>query len=183
MSEKAKKAVSGAKTVAKARAKSRRFAVYSAVPMGDWVELSGRSYQVVYDVARRWGMPIEAHQGGVVDLGAVLQWMYGFVKENARHIRAGKGLAGSRAKGSVAMERLRMAKAEREEIRLAADRGQVIPRDQVRTALGRFAGVLRSAGEEMQRVHGPEVLDLWNAGIEDAVREAQRALGGVVEGT
>ena len=55
---------------------------------------------------------------------------------------------------SPALERYRAAKADLAEMQLERERGELISRDHVRAALGRWAGPLRRAGEILEKQHG-----------------------------
>jgi hypothetical protein len=53
----------------------------------------------------------------------------------------------------------------------------LLPRDDVREALGRVATMLRSAGETLQRQFGPAAGDILYEAISDAERELERTMG------
>jgi hypothetical protein len=55
--------------------------------------------------------------------------------------------------------------------------GQLLPRDEVREALGRLAAILRSAGDLLQRQFGPAALGVLSEALDDAQREVDRCFG------
>jgi hypothetical protein len=55
--------------------------------------------------------------------------------------------------------------------------GSLLPRDDVREALGRMASMLRSAGEALQRQFGAAAAEILNEALEDAQREVDRCFG------
>ena len=70
----------------------------------------------------------------------------------------------------AALARLdRLDRLERENV--------LLPRDQVREALGRIAAVLRAAGESLQRQYGGGAAELLHEAIDDAEREMKRTFG------
>jgi len=75
---------------------------------------------------------------------------------------------------SPALEQFRRARARREELALARELNEVLPRDKTYGLLGRFAGHIRWAGQELQRRCGPEAFEILNEAIDDAEKEEEQ---------
>ena len=54
----------------------------------------------------------------------------------------------------------------------------LVPREAVRSALGRVAALLRSAGDALGTQFGPVATDLLYEALDDAGREVERSFGG-----
>jgi phage terminase Nu1 subunit (DNA packaging protein) len=94
---------------------------------------------------------------------AIVEW----VRSGAESDPDAALLAGS---DSPNLERLRAAKADREEIALAKDRNEVISVAQLHAALTHLAAILRRCGDKLGLRHGVEAQQLMN----DAIDEFQR---------
>jgi len=68
------------------------------------------------------------------------------------------------------LERFRQRRTEMLEIDLEVRRGSLIPREEIAQLLSRLAGVLRPAGEKLQRQHGPDAGAIYNEAIDEVER-------------
>jgi hypothetical protein len=76
-------------------------------------------------------------------------------------------------KDSPALERLRAARASQEEIKLAAMRQAYMDRDWVHARLMEIASLLRQCGDQLQRQHGEDALQI----LDDAMTEIELKIG------
>ena len=74
---------------------------------------------------------------------------------------------------SPGLERFRLAKAAREEIRLERDRGQVVNLAAMRAVHVRMAALLRDTSERLGREFGADAQGLLNETLEELEREIQ----------
>lgn len=74
------------------------------------------------------------------------------------------------------LERLRAAKADREEMARDRDRGTHADINDLHVALARYGNALRRGGEVMQRRFGPDAADVFNGVLTKAEDELRRSL-------
>ncbi|HEX8553254.1 MAG TPA: hypothetical protein VF695_00980 [Sphingomonas sp.] len=130
----------------------------------------------LHEQAERYGLPIG---GPTIDLPKLARRLHDFLAENAAQLAkepdelmvGGSSPALERYREErAALARLdRLDRLERENV--------LLPRDQVREALGRIAAVLRAAGESLQRQYGGGAAELLHEAIDDAEREMKRTFG------
>jgi hypothetical protein len=77
---------------------------------------------------------------------------------------------------SPALERYRLARASLAELELERARGNLVPRAEIDTALARFAGKLRQAGETLTRDFAEGAAAVLNEAASEAVREWEQAM-------
>jgi len=139
---------------------------------------------VLNEQAARYGLPVG---GALIDLHDVARWIHEHLAARARGRNGDDDLlAGSGS--SPALERYRTARAEGEELDVAARKGALLPRRVVRAALLRLAGLLRGTVEQLDRDFGTaaativiEATNTFEAGIDDfcgELNEHGEALGG-----
>lgn len=80
--------------------------------------------------------------------------------------------------GSPALERYREERAAMAKLDRLEREGSLLPRDEVREALGRVANILRGAGDALQRQHGQAAVDILLEALDDAQQEVDRCFGG-----
>jgi hypothetical protein len=80
---------------------------------------------------------------------------------------------------SPALEKYRIAKAKLAELELREREGNLIPRVEIHTHLGRLGAILKGCGERLQRDHGAAALEIWNEAIDDFEREIKSQFGDV----
>ncbi len=127
---------------------------YQTIPKHRWRAWSGRQNKIIDDQGRRFGLPIAQ---AVIPLPDFVRAFHNFLADNEFRLS-------SDAPDKVDV-RLKTAKAEREELRLARDRGRVVPieeRDTDEIALVRwFVGVMERAGPELApRIAGRRTSDV-----------------------
>ncbi|EMI17775.1 hypothetical protein RMSM_05301 [Rhodopirellula maiorica SM1] len=133
----------------------------SAVPKGDYCRLSGRQHKLVDDAARLYGLPIGE---STIDLRIAITALHDLIAANANRIR---GSLDSGDRDELEAEKLRQqiaklgTEVERLQISLAKDRGDAIPRQDLRQALVAISAAMREYGRAFARI-SPEARDLWN---------------------
>jgi hypothetical protein len=78
---------------------------------------------------------------------------------------------------SPALERYREERAALARLDRLEREGQLLPRDQAKESLGRIAGILRGAGDALQRQFGPAAVEILYEALTDAQREMDRSFG------
>jgi hypothetical protein len=135
--------------------------------------MSGRQTKVLNEQAARYGIPFG---GATINLSNVVKALHDFLAENAQKL-ARDDDPDMQGSGSPALERYREERAAMARLDRLAREGELLPRDEVREALGRIASIVRSAGDMLQRSHGPGALDILTEALDDAQRELDRCFG------
>ena len=146
-----------------------RWQYYAAIPQKHWRQMSGRQTKVLNEQAVRYGIPFG---GATINLGAVVRSLHDFLADNAVKLARDDDelMQGS---GSPALERYREERAAIARLdRLERER-ELLPRDDVRQALGRIASILRGAGDTLQRQFGQAAVEILYEAMEDAEREIE----------
>jgi hypothetical protein len=150
-----------------------RWQYYASIPQKHWRAMSGRQTKVLHEQAQRYDLPIG---GPSIDLPKLARRLHDFLAENAVQLAKEPDelmVGGS----SPALERYREERAALARLDRLERENVLLPRDQVREALGRIAAVLRAAGESLQRQYGGGAVELLHEAIDDAEREMQRTFG------
>ena len=140
------------------------------ISKAEYRKISGRQTKQLHDQADRYGLPL---RGTVIDLAQVVRAFHDLLATRAAGDQPEADQPGLFDE-SPAMRRYRMARAEREELRLKTDLEQALDRDQVHEVWLRMAGHLRSLGEQYARQFEPEVLAMLDEVLADCWREMQR---------
>lgn len=157
----------------KAREETLRWQYYASIPQKHWRQMSGRQAKVLHEQAARYGLPVA---GPTIHLPHLARAVHDFLAENATKLAKEDDplLAGG---SSAALERYREERAALARLDRLQREGELLPRDQVREALGRVATILRGAGDALQRQFGPAAVDLLHEALDDARREIDRSFG------
>lgn len=78
---------------------------------------------------------------------------------------------------SPALERYRLARAKHAELDLEVRKGALVPREEIRNGLGRFASIIRQLGERLGRRYGPESARSLNDALDDCQRVVDDVFG------
>lgn len=148
--------LSALRKIEKDREEKAREHHYRTIPKHRWRAWSGRQNKIIDEQGRRFGFPIAQ---AVISLPDFVRAFHDFLAVNQFRLASDAPIA-----DEVDL-RLRTAKADREELRLARDRGQVVPieeRDTDEIALVRwFVGVMERAGPELApRIAGRRTSDV-----------------------
>lgn len=155
------------KRIEKEKEERLRQKFYQSIPQKHWREMSGRQTKVINEQAARYGIPFG---GSVINLPAVVRALHDFLADNAVKLARDDDdlMQGS---GSPALERYREERAIIARLERMEREASLIPRDEMREALGRLAGLLRTAGETLEREHGVEARSVLDEALDDAERE------------
>lgn len=148
---------------------AKRWEYYATIPQKHWLEMCGRQRKVLVVQAEQYRIPFA---GAVVDLRDVARAFSDFLAANARKLNAADSddelLGGG---NSPALERYRDERAKLAKLdRLERER-TLLPRDEVHQKMMRFAAIIRSCGDALQRQFGPEAHALLDESINEATRE------------
>ena len=147
-----------------------RWQYYKTIPQKHWREMSGRQAKVLYEQAERYGIPFGERS---INLPDVVRALHDFLKRNAQKLIEADDvlLAGE---SSPALERYREERAALARLDRLEREGSLLPRDEVREAMGRVASMIRSAGDALQRHYGQAAAEILTDALDDAEREIIR---------
>jgi hypothetical protein len=156
----------------------RRWEYLRTTPKAIYREMSGRTPRVLIDQANLYGLPYPAGPKQPVDLTAVVKWLHDFLADNSAKLRSpdvdDPMLAGS---NSPALERYRLARAQREELELGVRRDQLLPVDDLLAWYdSEVAGPIRRSLERLRKRFGQEAADLVLNVLEGAEASVGRRL-------
>ena len=154
----------------KERDERLRWQHYESIPQKHWREMSGRQTKVLNEQAQRYQIPFG---GAQINLPAVVRALHDFLAENAVKLARDDDELMQGA-SSPALERYREERAALARLDRLEREDQLVPRDQVRQALGRIAAMLRAAGDGLQRQFGCPALEILLEALDDAEREVVR---------
>lgn len=143
----------GTKLAARAAESELREQYYRTVPLRDYNKLSGRQNTILYEFGARYNIPCDRP---VVDLFAVIRGLHDLVAKNARAINSGDP---DDQEVKAMRERVKL---EKEQIELARQKDELIPRDAIRDAHSRIASRLKECGAKLQKQFGDDALELFN---------------------
>ncbi len=150
-----------------------RWQYYRSIPQKHWRQMSGRQTKVINEQAGRYDLPFG---GAKIDLPAVVRALHDFLADNAQRL-AREDDALLQGGSSPALERYREERAELARLDRLERQGQLLPRDEVKLALGRIAAILRGAGDALQRQFGLAAVEVLYEALTDAQREMDRSFG------
>ena len=147
-----------------------RWQYYADIPQKHWRQMCGRQTKVLNEQAARYGIPFG---GPTINLSQVARALHDFLANNAAKLSRDDDplMSGS---GSVALERYREERAAMARLDRMEREGSLLPRDDVREAMGRIAAMIRGAGEALQRHFGQAAADILLDSLDDAEREIAR---------
>jgi len=152
-----------------------RWQYYSSIPQKHWRQMSGRQTKVINEQATRYGLPFG---GPTINLPALARALHDFLADNALKLAREADELMQGAGNSPALERYREERAALARLDRLERQMQLLPRDQVRQALGRIAAILRSAGDALQQQFGLAALEILGEALDDAQQEMDHSLGG-----
>jgi len=159
------------KRVEKEKEERLRWQYYGSIPQKHWRAMSGRQTKVLNEQAERYGIPFG---GAQINLPAVVRALHDFLADNSVKLSRDDDQLMEGA-GSPALERYREERAALARLDRLEREGSLVPRDEVRQALGRVAAMLRSTGDTLQRQFGPAALEVFLEALDDVEREIQRS--------
>jgi hypothetical protein len=154
-----------------------RWQYYASIPQKHWRDMSGRQAKIINEQALRYDIPFG---GATVNLPAVVRALHDFLADNAHKLASDDDVL-MQGNGSPALERYREERAAIARLDRLEREGQLLPRDEVREALGRIAAIVRGAGDTLQRQFGQAAADILLEALDDAGREIERSFEGSEE--
>jgi hypothetical protein len=158
--------------VEKRQEEQRRWDYYRTIPQRHWREMSGRQTKVLAEQADLYGLPLG---GRVIDLPVLVRRLHDFLAKLGRH--GGKWIKtllddDYDAEGPLteSLDRLRTAKAEREEFNLQVLKRKYLPVDEIQDLFAVIASGLRQTLDSLQRQFGTEAMNIVREGIEEMER-------------
>lgn len=147
-----------------------RWQHYASIPQKHWRQMSGRQTKVLHEQAMRYNLPLG---GPTINLPALARALHDFLADNAAKLARDDDelLTGGT---SPALERYREERALLARLDRLERQGQLLDREQARSALARIATVLRGAGDSLQQQFGPAARDLLDEALDDAQTEIDR---------
>lgn len=147
--------------IEKQREEEQRERFYHAVPRKHYRALSGRADQVLNQQADRFGLPL---RGPVLDLYAVVKGFHDLLARLGGRKKLIENEDGLIEFGSDSADRedYWKWKSRNERLKFERDSGQVIPSDRMHQFLQRIAGLIRDAGDELQRLN-PDAFEIFEA--------------------
>jgi hypothetical protein len=127
----------------------------SAAAAGKLLGVTGRTLH-------NWHAP--RRSDGRYDATALVRWYVEREREAEALLAPGSDSPG--------LERYRLARAALVELQLEREKQTVLPVDRVRETLGRWAGILRRAGERLRQRHGNDAGDV----LADALEECRKVI-------
>jgi hypothetical protein len=159
----------------KQKEERQRWEYYATIPQKHWREMSGRQTKVINEQADRYGLPLG---GPVVNLPKLARALHDFLAENAIKLaKEDDPLLQGGAGSSPALEDYRKERAALARLDRLEREKQLLPRDAAREALGRVAGIIRGAGDSLQRQFGVAAVEILYEALADAEREINRSFG------
>jgi hypothetical protein len=134
--------------------------------VADWAEFAGISVQAMHQWKLLSGFPIS--DDGYVCLWDLAIWRH--QRLNPAELAAAEDLSGGQQ--SPALERIRMAEAHIRELKLAREESQVLNREIVHERLVEIAGLIRQAGELLQRQCGDDAYRI----LDDTLNEIEQKI-------
>ena len=151
-----------------------RWQYYAGIPQKHWRQMSGRQTKVLNEQAARYGIPFG---GATINLPAVVRALHDFLAENAVKLARDEDPLLQGGPASPALEAYRVERAALAKLDRMERERLLVPRDDVRQALGRIAAILRGAGDTLQRQCGPAAVEILFEALDDAQREMDRSFG------
>jgi hypothetical protein len=149
----------------KEKEERERLEYYRTVPQKHYEQMSGRQRKVLKEQAGLYALPIGEK---VIDLFAVLRRYHDLLAEHGHKLLKAEDPGVLSGPPTESLERLRLAKAKREEFAYRRELGQYRSVEDVQHGLAIFAGVIRQAIETLQREHGEEARAIMAEALEEA---------------
>lgn len=161
----------------KQREEQLRWKYYATIPQKHWRQMSGRQTKVLHEQAARYGLPFG---GAVVHLPELAKALHDFLATHATKLTADDPLLQGAA--SPALEQYRQERAALARMERRQRERQLLPREEVRAALGRIATLIRAAGELLERRHGADAGQILLEALREAQLDIDRSFGELIAG-
>ncbi len=150
-----------------------------AIPQKLWREMSGRQARTINEQAERYGLPFG---GATVDLYALVPALHNFLATNKHRLAAPVDDPMMTGESSPALERYRDERAKIARLERLEREGTLVAREALHEGWQLVSGVLRQAGETLQRQFGSEAHAILEEALDEADRHVARTLGGAADG-
>ena len=156
------------------REEESRWEHYNKIPQKHWRKMSQRQANQLREQEERYGLP---GGGRTVCLPDFIRAVYDFLARK-KHIlaRADEEDLCSTVT-SPALERLREETYKLRRLERLKREDELVDRDIMHDCLARLAGVLRRAGDRLQRRCGPEAFAIYNEALDGIDRELETFFG------
>lgn len=155
---------------------------YATIPQKHWREMSGRQWKTIREQAELYGIPFG---GAIVDLGAVVRALHGFLAKNAAALsRARAAESGDPMLDgplSPALEEYRREKAKITKIQREMLEAKIVAVEDMTANLTLLGTILRGAADTLGRQFGEEARMVIEEALDDfegRVAEMFRGNGG-----
>ena len=159
----------------KEKEEKERDAYYRTVPQKHYVQMTGRQPKVLKEQAALYGLPIGEK---TVDLFKALRAYHDLLAEHGHKLLKAEEPGLLNGPPTESLERLRLAKAKREEFAYMKDLGQYRHVEKVQQGLTSFANVMRQAIETLEREYGEGPRSILAEALDEAVRAFERMESG-----
>lgn len=157
----------------------KRWQFYRTIPQKHWRSMSGRQARTINEQAVAYGIPFGGRE---VNLPDVVRAMHDFFARHAHRLASILGddpLLADSGEPTMFLEKLREETWKLRRLERLERETQLVSRDVVHEALARIAGIIRQAGDTLQRQFGSEAFDVLNDALDDAEREIEASFGRV----
>ncbi len=158
----------------KEQEETRRWQYYESIPQKHWRQMSGRQTKVLNEQADRYGIPFG---GRSINLPQVVRSLHDFLAANARRLIDEDDDLLNANVSSPALERYREERAKLARLDRLEREQTLVSRDEIRQGLGQIAGILRTAGEVLQRQYGNGAVEILNEALDDAADAISQLCG------
>lgn len=169
--------LSGLRRYEKQLEEERRWEYYRSIPAKHWKEMSGRQARTINEQAVAHGIPFAGRE---INLPDVVRAMHDFFARHAQKLATFVGddpLLADGGETTQFLEKLREETWKLRRLERMEKETELVPRATVHESLARIAGILRMAGDTLQRQFGPEAFDVLNDALDDAEREIEASFG------
>ena len=162
----------------KEKEENQRQEYYRTVPQKHYEQMSGRQRKVLKDQAGLYGLPIGEK---TIDLSKVLRRFHDLLAEHGHKLLKADDPGVLSGPPTESLERLRLAKAKREEFAYRRELGQYRSVEEVQQGLLILANVIRQGIETLQRECGEEARAIMAETLEEAIKSFERIESGEYE--
>ena len=156
------------------REEETRWKHYNNISQKHWREMSGRQAKQLIEQAERHGIPFG---GRTICLPEVVKAYHDFLVRNARILARADDEDLYSNVTSPALERLREETYKLRRLERLKREDELVDRNIMHDCLARLAGVLRRAGDRLQRRCGPEAFAIYNEALDGIDRELETFFG------
>lgn len=147
----------------------------TALPKKIYCSIVGRQPKVVNDQADTFGIPL---RGATVNLVEVAKWIHDFFAQHKHDLpKIIRGEAGAHTpKEQLILEQIEVYRRRviLLENKIDVDAQNLLPRSEVHELLAELAMIIRSAGERLEKQHGPQAASIMDVALKDYDSKLER---------